>query len=199
MREFGEPQPLAKRSGCFKYILYAGRAISILIIALFCLGLVGFFIALSPYDLPEGWENKLLPAQLRTTSVLYKKHWGIWRDQCEFVAYELAEPTLLAIDKRRLAFFADAKPPPASRDGSQFIRWRETPVEDAAPQNVRLFATGADQGCVQSHENAQLSEELSAIVSRMHETGGYYTVTRNGYGMIVVLPEVGIVLFLYST
>jgi hypothetical protein len=167
--------------------------------AFFALGLIGLFIALSPYDLPEGWESRLLPPQLKTTNVLYKKHWGIWRDQCEFVAYDLAEPTLLAIDKRRLAFFADAIPPPASRDGSQFIKWRETPVEDSAPKNVRLFATGAYRGCIEPHDQPQLPPELSTIVSRLDEAGGYYTITRNGYGMIVVLPEVGVVLFLYST
>jgi len=199
MREFGEPEPPAKRSGCLKYLVYAGCATFILIFAFFALGIIGLLSAFSPYDLPEGWENGVLPPQLQITRVLHRKHWGIWRDQCEYAAYEIALPTLLAIDKGGLNFLKNAVPPLPTRDRSPYIAWRKTPVEDLAPENSRLFAMGADDGCHDSSDKKELPDELRNIRPAMTLPGGYYTITRNGYGMIVVLPEVGIILFLYST
>jgi hypothetical protein len=199
MREFGEPVSATKPSGCFKYLLYAGCATFIFILAFFALGIIGFLGALSPYDLPEGWENKILPPRLQTTRVIYKKHRGIWRDQCEYAAYEIASSTLLAIDKGGLTFLDDAVPPLPTRDGSPYIGWRKTPVENSAPENSRLFAMGADDGCHDNSDKAQLPDGLRSIRSAMTLPGGYYTITRNGYGMIVVLPEAGVILFLYST
>lgn len=199
MREFGEPTTPAESSGCLKYLLYAGCAILILIGAFLALVPVGIYFAFTPYDLPDGWETKVLPLQLKTTRVLYKKHWGIWRDQCEYVAYEIPRPLLSAIHNQGLAFFENVVPPPSTRDGSPYIGWRETPVADSAPGNSRLFATGAYNGCPDDDAKRTLPDTLWQAGHGISQSGGYYTITRNGYGMIAVLPESGIILFLYST
>jgi len=186
---------MGRNSGCMRMVMIA----------------VGFVIALPlgtcawiTWDQPRGQ----LPSTLRYDSVLHSSQTSGLREGCFEAIYKLAPETVAQLRHEGAAMLNGATIPKENRR-NRYGAWRPTPLNfvrvlraptnteykaqpDPATPPFTLFAQQAEFGC-------EPGGRVPVSVGRMLATpGGFYAITANAEGLIVIDTQQGLAAVLYA-
>lgn len=182
-----------------------------LALALILLALLAAFVAgvllWARYEDPRG----RLPEQVETTRPAINATIVAANGSCLFYLYLLKDQTTAALRDEGLAFLGDSLPPKNDPRDS-YGPWRETPLllggrngEHSDPDgdgNMReIKALRAGGECSIPREKSQkraLPPEIETynVYQSLREPGGFYALTRNGEGMVIIDPRRELAVFL---
>jgi hypothetical protein len=129
-----------------------------------------------------------LPKQLGNVRVLASNVPTGLREGCDLHVFELEPDVSRKIKEIGMTYFEGVTKPRANsslKERSPYSQWKYTPV----PQDSSSWGT------LNCNEETD-TELINRIRSGMNRTGGYYTMTENKQGIILVLPNENLAAYL---
>ncbi|GAM97277.1 hypothetical protein U91I_00902 [alpha proteobacterium U9-1i] len=163
--------------------------------------LVGWWIFTS-LPAPFGWERGpfLLAIELGRVVVSEQATAGV-REGCGFAVIELTNDEAAEITRGGLGYLSPMR---RGRDGEALEAWRETPIAvRASPGDPTRFeqitASGGPMyaGMSWSCTDADAPDQFEEAQRAVEGPGAYYTSFNGGEGLIYLIPEQRLAVYLY--
>jgi hypothetical protein len=147
----------------------------------------------------KGWHTfslashqDVLPPSIEVTALVSaREQTGLVREGCGGIIFQLSEPTVAAIEKQGLAFFADAIQARGhslpSDSYYRYAQWRETP----APAGWLSDGLPPSFSCMGNDRAVD-----AAIIEALKSSGSYFTTKPEA--TLLVIPKLEIAVFAYD-
>jgi hypothetical protein len=171
-----------------RYILYAAGLVAMAAIVL-----------VLPRLVVRGWRTyslashqDVLPPSIEVTALVSaRERTGLVREGCGGIIFQLSEPTVAAIERQGLAFFAGATQARGhslpSDSYYRYAQWRETPV----PAGWLSDGLPPSFNCMDNERAVD-----AAILEALKSPGSYFTTKPEA--MLLVIPKREIAVFAYA-
>jgi hypothetical protein len=128
-----------------------------------------------------------LPRNLGDARVLASYNSFVFREGCGIYVFELEEIVSNRISETGISYLqGDTKPRAHNDEKNPYSEWRRTPVPSDNYAERALYCS------------KEIKPELKEQIRRgMNNASGYYTMTKNREGVIVVLPNERLAASLY--
>lgn len=131
-----------------------------------------------------------IPREIGITRVISSYSQGDFMGGCRYVLYALSAEAAAAIKSGGIEYVRRIPPPPSENPDNPYVGWDETPILEGQSQHI--YAPAAIEFC------GAVGEVYNRGIRRaLQSPGSYYMLTKNGEGMILVMPDQGIAAVLY--
>jgi hypothetical protein len=175
-------------NGCFRLLGWVTLGFALLV-----LGMCSYL----SWDEPRG----RLPPQIEVRRVLASdSKIGGFLEGCVFAAYQISETSAKDLERRGLPAIEGTVPAKDSAS-NPYGPWRATPLaidedhrylDPATAGSKSLFALGAAGRCQSRGARAPIS-----AWETLRQPGSFYSITRNGEGLIVIDPKRRLAVWMY--
>lgn len=139
------------------------------------------------------WENDVLPKVLGPAKLIASEQESGFREGCSYAIFRLPDDVAQKIRDQGLAFLGDDIHPTWDDPRNPYSSWQKTPVPGLSPSgNPNIYAINAGGGCKNSPAVYTIDVQKIATLP-----GSYYLLTRNKEGMVLVIPDQRLAVYLY--
>jgi len=140
----------------------------------------------------NGQEFKRLPLVLGEVQLLVSEQSDGFREGCAVSIYELSPAVAQKLMSEGLQYLGnDNVPRSAEREDTTYSAWAKTP----APSHN--YAEKALTCSERLRKHPELQKMTAKIAEALQGEHGFFILTKNGEGMILVMPTERLVAFLY--